>query len=67
VASLDLSFLPADHPLAGCQAKFARAHEHYKALNEALDTYYAPRPGEVQFARFRAEMHPDTKDLFDMS
>lgn len=58
------SLLPADHPLAGCQAKFARAHEHFNTLQDEVTAYYAPREGEVQFGRFRAEPHPRAENLF---
>jgi len=54
--------LPAEHPLAGCVEKVWRAHDHFKLLQKEVGEVAARgRKGEIDFARFRDELHPDPK------
>jgi hypothetical protein len=52
--------LPRDHPLAGCEQKLWRAHEHFEVLQREVRTLKR----ELKPATFRTEKKPDTKDTF---
>jgi hypothetical protein len=54
--------LPRDHPLAGCEAKFWRAHELFEVLQQDIRENYGT--GSVQFVSFRREMKPGTQNQF---
>jgi hypothetical protein len=54
--------LPRDHPLAGCEAKFWRAHNHFEILQDEIGAVYGT--GEVQFMALRGELKPDTENVF---
>jgi hypothetical protein len=53
--------LPRDHPLAGCEAKIWRAHEHFERLKKEIHRLGS---GEFHPATFRTELKPDAKDTF---
>jgi hypothetical protein len=53
--------LPRDHPLAGCEAKIWRAHEHFERLKEEIHDLGS---GEIQLATFRTEPKPEVEDTF---
>ncbi|MBS1870880.1 MAG: hypothetical protein JSS99_14595 [Actinobacteria bacterium] len=53
--------LPRDHPLAGCEAKIWRAHEHFERLKKEIRDLGS---GEFHPATFRTEQKPHAKDTF---
>lgn len=55
------TWLSPDHPLAGAEEKFWRAHEHFESLNEEIRALAA---GEVHSATFRDELKPHAKNVF---
>ena len=52
--------LPLDHPLAGCEAKFWRAYEHFNALQETILGEF--RSGERQSFSTGGEFKPYSED-----
>jgi hypothetical protein len=50
--------LPRDHPLAGCQEKLWRAHEHFDLLQEEIAKL---QTGEIQLATFRTKPKPNVE------
>jgi hypothetical protein len=53
--------LSADHPLAGCEAKIWRAHEHFEALQTEIAREFGS--GEAQLFATRGELEATTEDV----
>jgi hypothetical protein len=51
--------LPRDHPMAGCQEKLWRAHEHFDLLQVEIAKLQA---GDTQLATFRTEPKPNVEN-----
>jgi hypothetical protein len=49
---------PRDHPLAGCEEKIWRAHEHFETLQEEIGKLQ-----DTELATFRGELDADRDDL----
>jgi hypothetical protein len=54
------AILPADHPLAGCHAKFWRAHENFDSLQSEIVSEFSS--GETQLITTRGEFKPTPED-----
>ena len=51
--------LPRNHPMAGCQEKLWRAHEHFAVLQAEIAKLQSGQAGESQLVTFRTERMPN--------
>jgi hypothetical protein len=56
--------LPIYHPLAGCEAKFWRAHEHFDALQSEITAEFASGETHLMTTRGEFKPTPDHEDVF---
>lgn len=60
---MDLSMIPANHPVTGCIAKYQRAQFHYDVLRKEIETRYGGTDALATFTMERG-IDPDNPRIF---